>query len=499
MRILLLSLLALRPAMGQTISALSYSTTDSTIVGTWATNIPEDSNITCGAVHGKDNGIAANSTAHQAIVASLLANTTYSCTVTSGSTTSSPENVKTSAAHSSIGVTSVIFGSPTTTSADGDIPYNFTSNDGITYMTRDDAWTPGGAGFNQQLDQITNESTLAISLVNGLSNYGAFATENGTDGPGGHTLSNKANGLFGMSGSLFMFTGRHYIVGSVRQQYYGNVIRSDDHGATWNNFSAPGTFDANGAPAYPNSGSDSTVPFFFGGNPNFGWVTPVRYAADDGTLGYNTGGNGFDGGNAYVYFTMIDTPNDSGNYIYLGRILRIQLMAQKASAEEFWIGPTSPTSADFVKDSNWQSSSTGLTKIYNNTGKVGWPDICFVPAINRYLLFSEYRPNTAVTSNTVWLVLEGPTPAGPWTQVGSQTNNPSGYYNHTVLHRTAFSNTDIQNIPLTVVYSGDYNNQTLYYHPTFSTLTLVTSAPLSGRPAKFFGGIAHHPTHPKHQ
>jgi hypothetical protein len=460
------------------ISNLVYTVTDTTIVATWTTDTSSDSNLSAGGKAAVDNGLAANSTSHQAIVAGLAPSTLYSCIVTSGGTSSSPQNVTTSVAHSTTPITVVGFGTDHVTTADGDITYNFLSNDNITYMMRDDAKTPpGGAGFNQQMDTVTNESTLALSLVNGMSAYGAYATENGTDGPAGHTLSNKGNGLFGMAGSLFWFTGRHYIVGSSRQQYYGNVIRSDDHGATWSNFSAPTTFNANGVPYYPNSGSNSIAPFFFGADSTFGWVTPVRYAGDDGTLGYNTAGNGFSGANAYVYFAILNGPNDAASNVYLGRIPRISLFSLDRTAEQFWIGPTSPTDANFVNDANWQSASTGLTSIYTPAAAtVGWPDICFIPAINRYLLFSIYRPNTSSTSNTIWRVLEGPTPAGPWTLVGTIQNNPSGWYCHTILHRTAASNVLTDNIPLTVVYSGDFNNQIPYYHPTYSTLTVSTAA-----------------------
>jgi hypothetical protein len=421
-----------------------------------------------------DNGLAANSTSHQAVAAGLDVNTVFSCVVTSGGTSSSPQNQTTAVAHSTTPITIAFFGAATATSPDGDILYNFLSNDNLTYMTRDDANTPG-TNANQQIDKITNESTLAISQVNALTAYGAFNTTNGTDGPGGIALSNKFNGLFGMAGSLFGFTGRHQITSGpvVRKQYYGNVIRSDNHGASWSNFNNPTTFNANGIPAFPNSGGNSVAPFFFGANSNFGWVTPVRYAADDGTLGYNTPGNGFDGGNAYCYFAILDGNNDSADYAYLGRIPRISLFALDYTAEQFWIGPTSPTAADFVNDANWQSASTGLTQIYAAAGKVGWPDICFIPTINRYLLFTSYRPDTSVTGNTVWQVLEGPTPAGPWTLIGLKTNTTTGYYAQTILHRTACTNVLTDGIALTVIYSGDFQNASMY-HPTYSTLTLST-------------------------
>jgi hypothetical protein len=167
----------------------TYTKTESTIVAVWTTDISSDSNLSAGGKAAIDNGVAANSTSHQCIVTGLSPSTLYSCIVTSSGTSSSPQNVTTNAAPTRIPVTSVSFGSATAIVPDGDITYNFLSNDNVTYMCRDDATTPG-TGANQQICSITNESTLAITQVNALTAYGGFAVNHGTHGPGGIALSN---------------------------------------------------------------------------------------------------------------------------------------------------------------------------------------------------------------------------------------------------------------------------------------------------------------------
>ena len=475
---LVFALIAL-PAHAQTISGLSYAVTDTTIVGTWTTSPASNSNITCGAKNGIDNGVAANSTSNQAIVTGLSPSTLYSCTVTSGSTTSSPQNVTTSAAAVRTPITSLNVGPPTTTTVHGDTIYNFVSSDNSTYNTMDDGygWTTPNAGANMQIDKLTNESTFQGSTVNLLTAYGGFATSNGTDGPSGSAQTNKLSGIFGFSGDLFLFAGRGEYCGTghVNQNaWYGNIMLSQNHGTTWNSWQAPATFSASGIPPSPLGSYQMPV-------STWGWIEPVRYAVDDGTMGYLTAGNQIDGANGFVYITTTDGWWNNGSNLYLMRIPRIQMLAQNGSAIQVWVGPSSPTPAQFVNDSNWSSSAASPTAIYSAPGQVSSQDLIFIPAMNYYLLLEWYQPapSCTVTNDSVWVISAGPTPAGPWTQIKTQTNNPSGYYNPVVMHRTAATNTSLHNVALTIVYGGDYNNQSVYYYPAYSQMTLNPTAQLS--------------------
>src|SRR5215472_15032421 len=141
------------------ISGLSYTVTDSTIVAVWTTDVSADSNLSAGGKAAIDNGVAANGTSHQCIVTGLLPSTTYSCFVTSGGSSSSPQNVTTNALQSRTLVTSASNGSVTNGSVSNnysDTQRTFLSNDNKVYVTQDDGkgivvGTPQSPGFNTQV------------------------------------------------------------------------------------------------------------------------------------------------------------------------------------------------------------------------------------------------------------------------------------------------------------------------------------------------------------
>jgi len=467
----------------QTITGLTYTPSDTTIVATWYTSGASSTAMTCGGIPGVDNNTAPNGTFHQSIVAGLSATSVYSCTVTSGATSSTAQNVTTTAAATRTPLTSVSFGSPTTTGVHGDTVDSFISNDNKTYVTEDDGYGFTGspnAGANMQVGVLTTESTLTGTLVNLLTSYGAFDTSTGTDGPSGAAQTNKLSGIFSMAGTLYLWANRdqYGTTGNLTQTaWYGNIMKSLDHGATWNSFVNP-TVPPLAAGIAP-SGTPPT-PFMFGLS-TIGWCAPVRYAADDGTTGYLTAGNQIDGANAFLYMDCTDGWFINSNNLYLLRVPRAQLANQNPGTIQYWVGPASPTPAQFVTANNWSNSASGLTAIYSATGQTNGADLIFVPGVNYYVLATWYNPGTIggtqVSSNSTWNVFAGPTPAGPWTNIGSQNNNPAGYYNPTALHRTFASNTVTSNIPVTYVYSGDYNTgNATYYYPTHSVFTFNQSS-----------------------
>jgi hypothetical protein len=481
----------------QVISALSYSPSDTTIVATWYTAAASSSALTCGSKAAVDNVIQPNSTFHQAIVTGLTAATLYSCAVTSGATTSSAQNVTTNAAQTRTPITTVSYGSPTITNVSGDSLFNCVSNDNKTYIEEDDGrgFVNGGggtpnAGANMQIGVLTAEGTLTGTLVNLLTNYGGNGTSNGTDGPSGAALSNKLNGLFCMGGSLYAFESRNYYgaTGHTTQQVYsGNIMRSNDHGVTWNSWQNPTQTQTNGTPPNPLGSYQFAT-------AAYAWCSPVRYGLDDGSNGYLTSGNRIDGADAFVYVVCTDATWNNSSNLYLFRMTRASML-QNPGAPQYWHGPGSPAATDFVNDANWTSSATSATAIYTATNQTSAPDLTFIPAMNYYLLSEWYQPDPTVPSNSVWKTYAGPTPAGPWTQVGTQTNNPSGWYNPVVMHRTAAANTTSAYATVTLAYAGDYGaGQATYYFPTYSTLTLnnppLVDAIGAGTPT-FAGSAAH--------
>jgi hypothetical protein len=446
------------------ISALVYTVTDTTIVATWTTDISADSNIHAGAKAGIDNGVAASGTSHQAIVTGLLPSTVYSCTVTSGATTSTPQDVTTNASQTRIPVLSATNTTPIVSSGHGgDTLYSFVSNNNVEYLTMCDGAgidVGANAGANMQLVKFTDENIFSGPFVNLLTAYGAEATYNGTDGPSGGAMTNKVGGLFGMNGNLYLFPLRQ-ATGNV-QAWYGNITKSTDHGATWNNWLTPATFNAAGV--FPGFGVGEYA------STNYGWVSPIRYAVDDGTLGYNTAGNQIDGANGFVYATFHDSSQIATD-AYLLRVARIQMEAQNASAFQYWIGPSSPTPADFVNDTNWSSSDSGKTSIYHNATTFTWPVVTFVPAINRYVMSLNFQPSPGGYPS-IPALYEGPTPAGPWTQIWSKTYSSSPSFGAGVpAHRDVATNKQTNSITFRMIGSG----QGVDYNLDFSTVTLKTA------------------------
>jgi hypothetical protein len=454
------------------ISNLVFRKTDSTITATWDTDTSSDSNMTVGGLPAIDNGVAPNTTTgHQCVKPSLLPNTVYSCFVTSGGTSSSPQNVTTDPPRNRFAITSGALSVPINPGGpQGDTYRSFVSNDNFSYMTQDDGqgfvFAAPNTAFNIQIGKITNETAFTGTNID-LSNYGARNTLNGTDGPAGAAMTNKSTGLFGINGNLHSFVYRQFPPTYTTNRYC-NWIKSTDKGATWNNFTALSTFTAGGNPVTPNSPSEP-IQFYVN---TIGLVSPVLYGKDDGTLGYNSVGNQIDGGNAYVYCTFLkdNTP------LYLMRIPRIQFDAQTTTAFEYWVGPASPAVADFVNDANWSSSPTSATVILTTSQVGAWYQAAFVPAINYYILttWQGLSPGSKILCYTA------PTPAGPWSltfQSQSFTTTGSIYYGPFPFHRDVLSNTLTDNLSIRLIFQAEPGFAN--YTPNWSSLILSTTPALA--------------------
>jgi len=451
------------------ISALTFFKTESTIVATWTTDVSADSNLSAGGKAAVDNGYAANSTSHQCVVTGLSPNTSYSCVVTSGGTSSIPQNVKTLPQYNRIpilsatgtGATTCAFAAP----GGGDSLYTFVSSDNITYCTMNDGFGFSGvnnAGANFQLGKITNESTFAGANVNIMSSYLGQATQDGSDGPGGIALRGACHSIFGLNGHLFLGLARGDNAGTFLGM--GNVIRDNgDHGASWNRFDIPSSFAANGQG--PADGK-----FEFAQN-TYADLKFVRYGADDGTLGYNASGNQIDGANAYVYIAF--KVNATSSTTYLMRWPRIKFDASDNSGVQYWIGTvgSSTAPADFVNDANWSSSDTNKTSILTTAFNSYDPSISFIAGLNRYML--TYF--TGITHGTaVWHFFEAPTPAGPWTEFYTANTAPLGWIAPMPMHRDCFTNTLTDVVPIRLLFAGDLTIPA-DYQGHFATLYLRTT------------------------
>ncbi len=427
---------------------VTYSASDTSIVATWTTATSADTKCFAGEKPGLDNNAPEpNKTSHICIVTGLAANTSFSVYAESGDMRSTPQMVTTDAAQVRTPVNQVALGSTITAGPqEGDYTYTFVSNDGNQYITQDDGFgfeaSPNG-GANMQIGKLTTPSTLMGTLVNRLTNYGGFASFNGTDGPGGIPQTNKLTGIFGMGGCLYLFHLRASNVSTLNPNLlFGNIMLSKDHGMTWNSWQTPSVFNANGVPPSP-LGSYQYP------SRNVGKVTPIRYAADDGTIGYLTKGNRIDGADGWIY--MFFEPNGNIPTLYLMRAPRIEVELQSTTGFQFWAGPSpaSVTPAAFVNDANWSSSFASAVSVAP-AAAVYDKQIEFIPGMNRYMLIS-----TTQTGNSIlWLIHDGVTPAGPWTLVAQQSSAPQDWYSASVMHSTEIGNSALSNVHTTLLYSG---------------------------------------------
>ncbi len=359
----------------------------------------------------------------------------------------------------------------------GDTFYNCKSDDGSVYMTSDDNYgftisgQPAGISTPMSLMKVLSESPLTIQTVNGLTGYGANQVY-----PGPDFLSSKNTGLFCMNGYLFMAIGRQGFgkgtsdspkidAGGAFPQRSGQIIWSPDHGATWNNFQNLNRFNPNGAKTNP------PAALMFGTTPTlFASAEFVHYCADDGTLGYLAPCNQHDNGDAYVYLISNEGTwngggqQGGGNAFYIARVARAHLQDLDATKYQWFTG------GDGSLDVNWSSRQASATAIISNYGKLGEPNVQYVPALNRYLLLTFYYPTGVAGSgtnnlkNSVWLGYESQHPWGPWTLI--HTSAYSGAYNPVILNDTIYTGTTP-----TVVWTGDFANFANYVM-RYATLTI---------------------------
>lgn len=360
-------------------------------------------------------------------------------------------------------IVSVTIGSaaePVSNQIQADTLHNCVSSDNVTYVTSDDTHTWGnGGGANMMIGKFTSESPLTGTNVNTLSNFGGFASV-ASDG-----LSAKLAGIFCLGGNIYMTYGRQFNTGSpswpgsnpagVFTQTAGSIIKSTDHGATWSNFQAPGTTNANGAVPSPLS---STM---FASSTAFASAGFVEYGADGSPF------PPLDNAQSYVYIIGTDTNWDNGSNLYLARIAQTDL--PNLTNVQYYQG------GDGTVSSNW-STTYPSTPILTASGQISFPSMQFLPQINRYILLEWYYPSPSTTSSTTWNIYEAQHPWGPFTQIGTQNWTTQGFYNPSVVQRSVQGSSN-NGTPLTIIFSGNYGTccgSGGYYHMFAATLQYNT-------------------------
>lgn len=427
----------------------------STIAINWQTTAPASSTVRCGKASGSytinavDNGTQTNVTSHSGIVAGLSPSTAYFCQVQSanaaGQTGTAYITKITTPAPPSTPITGLSIGSFTPYSSyagkmTGDTYYNCVSNDNATYLTIDDSngfglTLPGGA--NQMLGKLISESPVIGSNVNYLPAYGAANSASGSD-----QSPSKASGIYCLAGNLYLITER---VGAFDgsggvKHLSGQIIKSQDHGLTWNNFQNPNTYSSRGVMTNP---ANATM---FDSSTLFGASAFVMYGKDDGSLGYRV-----DNADAYVYIMGNDGYWNNGHALYLARIPRARIQNLNPADIQYYRG------GDGSLDASWSSSVLNSEALLWASGQIGEPAVQYVPTLNRYLLLEWYYPNSIQASpnnsaNSQWVTYEAPHPWGPWTMIDNRNWPTQGYYNPVPLQRTA-----LQGTTLSILTTGNYN------------------------------------------
>jgi Alpha-L-arabinofuranosidase B, catalytic/Domain of unknown function (DUF4185) len=428
---------------------------------------------------------------HSGIVAGLKPGTGYVCQVQSknrsGASGAAILDVTTTAEPSSTPITGFSIGDFTPYNAnghqmDGDTFYNCISNDSSTYLTLDDSngfglAMPGGS--NQMLGKLVGESPAFGGNVNFLSSYGSAGGYAGSD-----SLGAKASGLYCLGGNIYMITERvgPYAGNGAVQHLSAQIIKSPDHGQSWSNFQTPNTYNVNGSMTYP---ADATM---FGSHTLFGASGFVMYGADDGSISYRV-----DNADAYAYIMGNDGYWNNGNALYLARIPKAKLPNLNPSDITYYVG------GDGNSDAAWTASITGVEPILSADGHLSEPAVQYIPALNRYLLFEWYYPNSiqsssANSANSQWITYEAPHPWGPWNLIDSRNWPTQGYYNPVPLQRSALNGTTLT-LMSTANFTADWsaypNLSTNFTYQMYTTpaeiLTASSSDPTSASGTPFSG------------
>jgi hypothetical protein len=152
---------------------------------------------------------------------------------------------------------------------------------------------------------------------------------------------------------------------------------------------------------------------------------------------------------------------------YISREFRVQKMKSlNASDYQYYRG------GDGSLDGSWTAAQANASPVISNTGKLGEPNVQFIPALNRYLLLTFSYPQGLATTDrhsehSLWLAYESPHPWGPWTLVNSTDWPTHGYYNPVVLNDMAYSGTTP-----TIMFTADFFG-TDTYQMYLSTLTIL--------------------------
>lgn len=284
--------------------------------------------------------------------------------------------------------------------SNGDTWDPFWADDGNLYAFNCDGrgFGPKGRGRNLAFNRLVGDSidALAGAQVNSMDEYGKGG-EKRADG-----ATWKACGQECIDGVFYAFVSRN-TYGSesgdplMRQTAVNSsLIKSTDRGLTWTR-SAEESYIR---PMWPASAS----------GPAFGAPFFVHY-------GQNGGAVARDGADRFVYASSTNGFWNDGDAYNLGRVERSKLSALSSADWSYYAG------GDGVREESWSASIAEAAPIFSAPAHCGQGPICFIAALNLYLLIAWYNTERL----TKWFeparmrydFLQAEHPWGPWTRIDS--------------------------------------------------------------------------------
>ena len=276
------------------------------------------------------------------------------------------------------------------------------ADDDMIYAASDDSTGINkAANSNLVLNRFKGQMPPDIQgvTVNPMRQFGHWAEIRKEDG-----AMWKACGLASIDGALYMTVSRHLNPDYppwIQQTWDASIIRSNDHGQSWNPFAAPNL----NASMFP--GRVFSTPFF---------------------ISYGQDGQGARDG--YIYAISNDGSWNNGNYMVLGRVRRDRVARLLADDWEFVHG------YDGKGGVTWGPRHDNALATFFNPGCTSMTGIHWIEGLELYILPQWYYTHLDDAERrwkaTCLELYQSPAPWGPWDLFHSEHFEPQGWYNPSI-------------------------------------------------------------------
>lgn len=293
-------------------------------------------------------------------------------------------------------------------------------------LTGSDPMTLDGLTVNWMRDFVKQDSTVVRDIVDHFGKKMEVAAD-------GRTW--KSSGCASIDGALYWLIARHQygeISGDphLRQTALNaSFIKSTDYGKTWVR-SAKENLEA---PMFPGS-----------------------YFAAPYIIDYGSSRIAVDNADQCVYAISNNGFWDNGDRLILGRVQRKKIGLLNGADWEFFNG------SDGLQPHAWTPHASQARPLLERTGRLGMTGVTYLPERGRYMMIGWYYPAGGgkvkdAHTKTVWDFYEARRPWGPWTQIGSHTWSPQGYYCPCICPKFQSASR------IYVFTAGDWTNRDVYH------------------------------------